>query len=134
MTSKSDSLSRSLYNERIVDYFRNPRYYGTVAHPDFFALASDETCGDSIAYQGKIEDGIVSEIAFTGKGCMISQATASLLAEAIIGKPVVEIQRMDETSIRELIQLNLGPNRIRCALLALKALHRGLSDYEKKAV
>ena len=132
MKSKSDLVSRELYNKTIVDHFKNPRHYGTVLKPDFFALASDETCGDSIAYQGKLSDGAVSEIAFTGKGCMISQATASLLGEFILGKSVKDVQHMNDDTIRDLIQLDLGPNRFRCALLSLKALHKALRDCVSK--
>jgi nitrogen fixation NifU-like protein len=119
-------LMELLYQEIIRDHYQNPRHKGCIAHPTFASVQHNPSCGDSISWQGTLEHGVLTNIAFQGVGCVISQATASLLAQAVIGKQSSEIMSLDATFISQLIGISLGPTRLKCALLSLMALQSGL--------
>ena len=94
--------------------------------PDFDSGLENPSCGDKIAVTGMIRDGVLTEVAFQGEGCVISQAAASLLLEYAVGKSVVQIRQFDAQFMQELIGILLGPTRLRCALLPLEALQKGV--------
>ncbi len=118
----------SLYKEILLDHFKNPRYYDKdqIAHPSFVAMESNPLCGDSIQIKGIVTNGKLQEVVFSGKGCVISQGVASLLLEQYVGMPTQEILALNSADILALIGMDLGPNRIKCALLALIALQSGI--------
>lgn len=116
----------NLYQQELMDHFRHPRNRGVLEHPSFSTDVFNPSCGDSVAFQGKITGGKIAEIAFTGKGCVISQATASLLSEKVKGMTVHEVMKLDKNYILALIGTELGPTRLRCALLPLEALQKGM--------
>ena len=121
------------YKELLMDHFKNPRHQGTLENPDFSTDRYNPSCGDSISIEGCVKDGIVTELAFTGSGCVISQATASILSEFCIGKSVDDILAIKKEDVPKLIGLdNLGPTRRKCAILSLIALQDGLLEYKKK--
>jgi len=111
-----------------MDHFRNPRNYGTLEYPDFSSGEYNPSCGDAIAIQGIIKDDRIFKIAFTGKGCVISQAAASMLLEYCIGKTIDEIDAFDAHTMQELLGISLGPVRLKCALLPLHALKKGIEN------
>jgi len=115
-----------------MDHFKNPRNRGKLENPDFAVDQYNPSCGDSISVEGIIQDGILIKLAFTGKGCVISQASASLLSEFCIGRPIDEILALGAEDITKLIGMQLGPTRIKCALLSLIALQGGIIEYKKK--
>lgn len=120
-----------LYNDLIMDHFKNPRHSGTINKPDFSVHEVEETCGDVVSYQGLVKNDILSDVAFTSEGCMISQAAASLLSDAVINTSLENIMAMDKDDMLRLLQLELGPNRQRCAQLPLRALQKGITLYRK---
>jgi nitrogen fixation NifU-like protein len=81
-----------LYREVILDHYRNPRHRGRLEHPDAHAEGSNPLCGDEISLDLSVEDDTVVDVAITGQGCSISQASASMMAEAIMGKKMAEIE------------------------------------------
>ena len=81
----------SMYKEEIIDHYKNPRNYGTLDDPDIHVDANNPLCGDRLSMDLKIRDGIVESVAFSGRGCAISQASASMLTENVIGKPLTEL-------------------------------------------
>ncbi|GIU71148.1 MAG: iron-sulfur cluster scaffold-like protein [Candidatus Nitrosocaldaceae archaeon] len=119
-----------IYREIILDYYRNPRNYGKIEKPDVSIRDSNPLCGDEIEMQLKFEDGKVVDVKFNGKGCAISQASASMLTEMVIGKTIDEVRKIGKDDILESLGLtNLGPARIKCALLSLKTLKLAVYSY-----
>jgi nitrogen fixation NifU-like protein len=114
-----------LYRDNIIDHYQNPRNYGTLEHPDISYEDSNPVCGDEIRMDLKIQDGRVAEARFEGHGCSISQASASMLTEEIIGKSLEEVKQIDKQYLLDMLGIPLGPVRLKCALLSLKVLKAG---------
>ncbi|MGA8856759.1 MAG: SUF system NifU family Fe-S cluster assembly protein [Candidatus Bathyarchaeia archaeon] len=127
-------MSSEIYKDIILDYYRNPRNFGDLPEPDVRAKDSNPLCGDVIEMQLKIKDGKVEDIRFNGKGCAISQASASMLTEAVKGKTLDEIKAMGKPNVLELLGIDPGPTRIKCALLGLKVLKLSVYGYLGQAV
>lgn len=119
----------SLYKEILLDYYKNPRFRGEIVDATFVVEEDNPLCGDSVKIYGVIDDiGKLSQVSFTGKGCVISQAAASMLLEKCCDKKVNEILKITTDDMLALIQMELGPNRLKCALLPLVALQKGLGN------
>jgi nitrogen fixation NifU-like protein len=127
-------MSSEIYKDIILDYYRNPRNFGDLPEPDVRAKDSNPLCGDVIEMQLKIKDGKVDDIRFKGKGCAISQASASMLTEVAKGKTLDEIKAMGKPTVLELLGIDPGPTRIKCALLGLKVLKLSVYGYLGQAV
>ena len=111
--------------EAILDYYNHPRHKGHLENPDVHYHDRNPLCGDQVTIELKVAAGVVREAAFDGRGCAISQATASMLMEEIIGKTLDELKQLDKQYILDLLGIELGPARLKCALLPLKALKAG---------
>ena len=115
-----------LYRQNILDHYQNPRNFGTLEHPDISAEDSNPLCGDEIRIDLKVRGGKIEDVRFTGKGCSISRAAASMLTEEIRGKTLEEVKRIGRDDVLEMLGIELGPVRLKCALLALKTLKMGV--------
>jgi nitrogen fixation NifU-like protein len=115
-----------------MDHYRNPRHRGMLNPCDFRAEQRNSSCGDEVVFMGIIKDGVLGQIAFHGKGCVISQATASLLSERVMGMSLDDIVRLDTDDLLGMLGMQLGPVRMLCALLSLMALQRGVQEYTKE--
>ncbi len=116
-----------LYRELIIDRYKNPHYRGHVDPHDISFEDDNPLCGDHIRIELKVgQDGRVENAAFEGHGCAISQASADLLIESIQGKPLEEVKQINKENILELLGIELGPVRLKCALLSLKVLKAGV--------
>jgi nitrogen fixation protein NifU and related proteins len=123
-------LSDDIYREIILDHYRNPRNKGKLSNADVSIHDSNPLCGDEIDIHLRIEEEKVKDIKFEGRGCAISQASASMLTEMIMDKPLTTVKDLTKEDILENIGLmNLGPARIKCALLSLKVLKLGMVRY-----
>ena len=123
-------MSDDIYREIILDHYRNPRNKGKLAEADVSVHDSNPLCGDEIDMHLKIESNTVQDVKFEGRGCAISQASASMLTEMVMGKDLEFIKGLKKEDILENIGLvNLGPARIKCALLSLKVLKVGMINY-----
>ena len=123
-------MSDDIYREIILDHYRNPRNKGKLEDADVVIHDSNPLCGDQIDIYLKVKDGNIEDIKFDGRGCAISQASASMLTEMIINKPLTNAKDISKDDILENIGLtNLGPARIKCALLSLKVLKMGMLKY-----
>lgn len=123
-------MSSDMYKEIILDYYKNPRNRGIIESPDAKSKDSNPLCGDVIEMQLKFADGKVSDIKFSGDGCAISQASASMITEMVMGKSLDEVRKIDKSVLLEnLGSPNLGAVRIKCALLPLKVMKSALYDY-----
>jgi nitrogen fixation protein NifU and related proteins len=122
--------SADIYREIILDYYRNPRNYGKIESPDISKRDSNPLCGDELEMHINLKDNKVSDVKFTGKGCAISQASASMLTELIMGKDFEFVKKLTKDDILDNLGLHdLGPARIKCALLSLKVLKYGIYSY-----
>ena len=114
------------YRELIIDHYKNPQYRGELNPNDITFEDDNPLCGDHIRIDLRLDaDGHVKEAAFTGHGCAISQASADLLMEAVIGKSLDDVKQMNRDDILEMLGIDLGPVRLKCALLSLKVLKAG---------
>ena len=116
-----------LYRELIIDRYKNPHFRGHVDPHDISFEDDNPLCGDHIRIELSVgQDGRVEQAAFDGHGCAISQASADLLVESIQGKPLEEIKSLTKENILDLLGIELGPVRLKCALLSLKVLKAGV--------
>jgi nitrogen fixation NifU-like protein len=138
-------MMKDLYKEIVLDHFRRPRNKGELEGADVEQRVFNPLCGDEVTVYANLRDGGLAEVAFTGRGCAISQASASMLAESLEGKDLgeaeaeiaafMEMMRGAEENeeLGELAALKAiiqAPNRIRCATLAWEAMRRGLEERE----
>ena len=116
-----------LYRDLIIDHYKNPQYRGHLEPNDIHIEDDNPLCGDHIEVTLRVgADGKVSDGRFDGKGCAISQASADLLIESIIGKPIEEVKKLSKQDVLDLLGIELGPVRLKCALLSLKVLKAGV--------
>ncbi|HWQ11644.1 MAG TPA: SUF system NifU family Fe-S cluster assembly protein [Roseiflexaceae bacterium] len=117
-----------LYRELILEHARYPHNAGTLEHPDISREEHNPLCGDRVRIDLQVADGVITDVRFSGRGCAISQASASMLTDEIKGMPVEQAKQYRKEDLLELIGIPLerNPVRIKCALLALKALKAGL--------
>ena len=116
-----------LYREVIIEHYKNPGYRGELDPHDFSFEDENPLCGDHLRIDLRVDDaGVVTEAAFSGHGCAISQASADLLLESVIGKSLDEVRQLTKEDLLELLGIELGPVRLKCALLSLKVLKAGV--------
>jgi nitrogen fixation NifU-like protein len=116
-----------LYRELIIDRYKNPLFRGKLDPHDISFEDDNPLCGDHIQIDLRVDArGSVTEAAFEGHGCAISQASADLLLESIIGKSLDDVKTLTKDDLMELLGLELGPVRLKCALLSLKVLKAGV--------
>ena len=116
-----------LYREVIIEHYKNPAYRGHLEPHDIQFADNNPLCGDHIEVTLQLDkEGKVSDARFDGHGCAISQASADLLMESIIGKPVDEVKALRKDHVLDLLGIDLGPVRLKCALLSLKVLKAGV--------
>jgi len=116
-----------LYREVIIEHYKNPGFRGELDPHDISFEDENPLCGDHIRIDLRVnENEVVTEAAFSGHGCAISLASADLLLEFIIGKTLDEIRQLTKDDLLELLGIELGPVRLKCALLSLKVLKAGV--------
>lgn len=116
-----------LYRDFILDHYRNPRNAGILENPDASFEDVNPLCGDKIRMDLKIDDGVVTDVKFKGRGCAISQASASLLTEEIKGKTLAAISKLGKEDVLANVGINISAARLKCALLGLKVLKQALA-------
>lgn len=116
-----------LYREIIIERYKSPLYHGELDPHDISFEDENPLCGDQIRIDLRVDPaGIVTEAAFSGHGCAISQASADLLLESVVGKSLDEIKQLSKQDVLDLLGIELGPVRLKCALLSLKVLKGGV--------
>jgi nitrogen fixation NifU-like protein len=117
-----------LYRDYILEHYRRPHNFGVLDAPTASFEGANPLCGDRITMQLGIRDGVVAEIAFTGRGCAISQASASLLTDEIMGMPVDKAEAFRADDLLELLGIEISPARLKCAMLSLETLEHALAE------
>ena len=116
-----------LYREVIIEHYKNPAYRGKLDPHDLSFEDSNPLCGDHIQIDLRVDEkSIITDARFDGHGCAISQASADLLLESVIGKSLDEVKSFTKDHILDLLGIDLGPVRLKCALLSLKVLKAGV--------
>ncbi|MCY7419305.1 MAG: SUF system NifU family Fe-S cluster assembly protein [Chloroflexi bacterium] len=117
-----------LYRDEILEHYRRPHNFGTLAHPDVSYEGANPLCGDRMTLMLDLdESGTVTDVAFTGRGCAISQASASLLTDTLRGRTTTELNQLVKDDVLELLGIDISPARLKCALLSLDTLQRALA-------
>jgi nitrogen fixation NifU-like protein len=112
-----------LYRENILQHYKNPQNWGELENPDLEFFDSNPLCGDELKVQLRVgDDGVIQEVRFSGHGCAISQASASMASEEIVGMSVDDVLRLDRSFVLDLLGIDISATRIKCALLTLKVL------------
>lgn len=114
--------SEELYQEIILDYWKNPKNYGKLENPDIIFRDSNPSCGDIVEINIILEKDKIKEIKFNGTGCIISQAAASMLTDFAKGKTLEDIKNIKKEDILEMLGIEISGIRLKCALLSLKVL------------
>ncbi len=115
----------NIYQEELLDHYENPSNYGTLPNPDISHEEDNPLCGDQIRIDLLVKDDKIKEVRFSGHGCTISMAAASMLTEKIAGKSLDEVKHLTKDDMLAMVGIPLGPVRIKCALLPLKVLKSG---------
>jgi nitrogen fixation NifU-like protein len=110
----------------IIEHYKNPQNFGHLENPDIVHEEGNPSCGDQIRIELKIENNRIADVRFSGKGCAISQAAASILTEEIKGKTLDEVKQFDKQKMLDLLGIELSAMRLKCALLALKVVKAGI--------
>ena len=138
-------LGSDMYRQQILDHYKNPRNYGELEDPTFTHVGENPMCGDEIRMDVKLADedeedteaATIERVAFSGDGCAISQASASMLSKELQGMTVGELLEMDRDDIIDMLGVDISPMRVKCAVLAEKVaqdgaeIYRGELDVEK---
>ncbi len=112
-----------LYREYILDHYKSPHFRGHLEDYAFVYEDDNPTCGDHLHMELQVdENGMVTDARFDGIGCALSQASADILLEHIVGKPLEEVKQFSKDDLLNLLGISLGPVRLKCALLSLKVL------------
>jgi nitrogen fixation protein NifU and related proteins len=117
-----------LYRDYILEHYRRPHNFGVLDEPSASFEGSNPLCGDRITMQLTVKDGVVSDIGFTGRGCAISQASASLLTDEIKGKATGDAAGFAAVDLLELLGIEISPARLKCAMLSFDSLQHLLDE------
>ncbi len=108
--------------EEILDHYQDPRNHGTIEDADLSHEEGNPSCGDEVRIDIKLDGDVIKDIKFSGKGCAISQASSSMLTERLMGTNLSDIKSMNKQDILDMLGIDIGPMRIKCALLPLKVV------------
>ncbi len=119
-----------IYMEHILDHFKNPRNYGKIDEADRVYEGGNPICGDMVKFFVKLDGDVISDIKFLGKGCAISQASASMLTELVKGRDLGFVKGLTKEDIIQNLGIELSPTRLKCAILSLETLKIALFGEE----
>ncbi len=119
-------MADSIYRELILEHNKNPHNRGTLDPHDYSYQDTNPLCGDEVRIDVRVSDDKIADIAFSGRGCAISQASASILTEMVKGQPLADVKALDKEDLLDELGIPLSPARLKCALLSLKVLKAGI--------
>ncbi|HWE34915.1 MAG TPA: SUF system NifU family Fe-S cluster assembly protein [Solirubrobacteraceae bacterium] len=112
-----------LYRENILDHYKHPHNWGELERADLEFHDLNPLCGDELTVQLAVDgDGVIEDVRFSGHGCAISQASASMTSDEIKGMKVEDVLKLDRSFVLELLGIDISATRMKCALLSLKVL------------
>ncbi|MFB6123286.1 MAG: iron-sulfur cluster assembly scaffold protein [Haloferacaceae archaeon] len=125
-------IGSDMYRQQILDHYKNPRNYGELDDPTFSHVGENPSCGDTIKVDVALADDgeTIERVAFSGDGCAISQASASMLTSKLQGMTLSELEAMDRDDVVDMLGVDISPMRIKCAVLAEKVAQDGAKIHE----
>ncbi len=123
-----------LYRDYILEHYRRPHNFGVLDDPSATYEGANPLCGDRITMQLTVKDGVVESVGFTGRGCAISQASASLLTDEVKGKPVADVAAFQAVDLLDLLGIDISPARLKCAMLSFESLQHLLEEIGAKPI
>jgi len=117
----------SMYREIILEHHKTPHNFGTLDPVDYTAEDTNPLCGDQIRMDLRVQDNIVTEVAFSGRGCAVSIASASMLTDMVKGMSLDEVRAITKDDMLDEIGIPVSPARIKCATLGLNVLKLSLA-------
>jgi nitrogen fixation NifU-like protein len=125
-------MGSDMYRQQILDHYKNPRNYGELEDPTFSHVGENPSCGDTIRMDVVLADDgeTIEQVAFSGDGCAISQASASMLTSKLRGMTLAELEELDTDDVVDMLGVDISPMRIKCAVLAEKVAQDGAKIYE----
>jgi nitrogen fixation NifU-like protein len=125
-------MGSDMYRQQILDHYKNPRNYGELEDPAFSHVGENPSCGDTLRIDVNLADDgeTIEHVRFSGDGCAISQASASMLTERLRGMTLDEVAELDTDDVVEMLGVDISPMRIKCAVLAEKVVQDGAKIYE----
>ena len=121
-----------LYREYLLDHYKNPHNKGVIKNADIKKHDINISCGDEVEMYAKVYDGKIKDVKFEGRGCVICMASTSILTDELRGMKLADVSKMGTEDILKLIGLPLTPTRIKCAMLSLVTIKKGIIDYEAR--
>ena len=119
-----------LYRDYILEHYRRPHNFGVIENPSASHEGANPLCGDRITMMLGVRDGVLERVGFTGRGCAISQASASLLTDEIKGKPLSDVTAVRADDVLELLGIEISPARLKCAMLSYETLQQALGELD----
>lgn len=127
-------MTATMYSESFLDRHENPRFHGRLAGHDISCEAENPLCGDRLRVELRLDDrGLVTDAAYSGHGCAVSEVAADMLMESAVGLDIEALQTLAPQDVLGLLGMELGQARMKCALLPLSALQRGLKTFTESA-
>ena len=125
-------MGSDMYRQQILDHYKNPRNYGEMNDPSFTHVGENPSCGDTIRVDVRLadDDETIEAVSFSGDGCAISQASASMLTDELRGKTLDELGEMNTDDVVDMLGVDISPMRIKCAVLAEKVAQDGAKIHE----
>ena len=111
-----------LYRENILEHYKQPRNFGELESPDLEFEDNNPLCGDELKVQFKVDGDRVADVRFSGHGCAISQASASMASDELVGMPIEDLLKLDREFVLDLLGIDISATRMKCALLTLKVV------------
>lgn len=122
----------NFYREEILEHYTHPHHYGTLDDPDITHEENNPLCGDRIRFDIELEEdgATIKDVGFSAVGCAISKASASMLSDLLVGRTLEEVRELDKEDLLDELGIDLGPVRLKCALLPLKVVKVGAYGLE----
>lgn len=123
-------ISEEMYRENILDHFKHPHNHGVIKNPSAYHKEYNPACGDVVEIYLIVDNNVVKDVKFSGHGCAISQAAASMLTDKIAGMPIAAILQLKKDDILEMLKIPISATRIKCALLCLRTIEKAIINVE----
>ncbi len=116
-------MAFDIYQEEIIEHYKKPQNKGVIEHPDMFSHGNNPVCGDDITVYLRVNNDTITDVKFDGRGCAISQASASMLTEKVKGMKLADVANLTADDIKEMLHIPLSAVRMKCATLSLNTIH-----------
>ncbi len=125
-------VGEGMYRENILDHYKHPHNHGTIENAEIKFTENNPLCGDVVSVNLKLSDHKVEDVKFVGRGCAISQAATSMLTDEVKGKTLEEVKNIKREDVTDMLGIEVGLVRTKCAVLGLIAIKEGIKEFEQQ--